>query len=430
MDGTGYIGQGSAQGVLSSREVAEICAAAVEAWRPDGRRLLLLVPDQSRTCPLDHIFRVLYPQLAGRAKALDFMVALGTHPPLSQGQIYRRFGITAEEHRRAFPRARFLNHAWQKREELVEVGQIPEAEIRELTGGRFEMEVAVTCNRRVREYDLLVIVGPVFPHEVVGFSGGNKYLFPGIGGPEIINFFHWLGAVITSPVVIGNMWTPVRRVVDRAAGMVPVERQALCMVVRDHALAGLYAGKPEAAWAAAVELSRQVHIRYFDRPFHTVLSCAPEMYADLWTAGKCMYKLEPVVADGGRLIIYAPHVREFSVTHGAVIRAVGYHIRDFFLSQWERYRSHPWGVLAHCTHVKGIGSFAGDVERPRIEVVLATGIPETECRAVNLGFLDYRTVRPADYEGRESEGVLCVPRAGEILYRWKNAPPALGGKSP
>jgi nickel-dependent lactate racemase len=261
----------------------------------------------------------------------------------------------------------------------------------------------------------------------VGFSGGNKYLFPGIAGPEIINFFHWLGAVITNPVIIGNAHTPVRRVVDRAAAMLAVERRALCMVVKDHDLAGLYAGTAEDAWAAAAELSRQVHIRYFERPFQTVLSCAPAMYDDLWTGGKCMYKVEPVVADGGRVIIYAPHITEISAVHGRVLEEIGYHTRDFFVAQWERYRHHPWGVLAHSTHVKGVGTYAGGVERPRVEVVLATGIPEAVCRKVDLGYLDPRAIRPEDYAGREAEGVLRVPRAGEILYRWKHAPPSLGG---
>ena len=77
-------------------------------------------------------------------------------------------------------------------------------------------------NRRLFDYDQVIIVGPVFPHEVVGFSGGNKYLFPGVSGPEVLNFFHWLGAVVTNPMIIGNKWTPVRKVVDRAAAMVSV----------------------------------------------------------------------------------------------------------------------------------------------------------------------------------------------------------------
>jgi nickel-dependent lactate racemase len=151
------------------------------------------------------------------------------------------------------------------------------------------------------------------------------------------------------------------------------------------------------------------------------------MYDDIWTAGKCMYKLEPVVADGGTLIIYAPHVREISATHGSVIEEVGYHTRDYFLKQWDRFKHHPWGVLAHCTHVKGIGTFEHGVEKPRVEVVLATQIPPEACARVNLGYLDPDAVHPDDYANREQDGVLYVPKAGETLYRLTNAPPELGG---
>jgi lactate racemase len=421
------IGAGKADRLLTDADAVRICDRAVEAWQPDGKRILFVIPDHSRTCPLDQMFRLLYDRLAGRAKALDFLVALGTHPPLSESQIYRRVGITAEEHRGRFSRARFFNHEWKNPAQLFEAGRLARADTRAITEGRFELDVAVTCNRTVNNYDLLVVVGPVFPHEVVGFSGGNKYLFPGLAGQAIIDFFHWLGAVITNPVIIGNKWTPVRRVVDRAAAMLKVQRQALCMVVQEHRLAGLYAGTPEAAWSAAADLSRQIHIRYFDRPFHTVLSCAPEMYDDIWTAGKCMYKIEPVVADGGKVIIYAPHMTELSAVHGAVIHEIGYHTRDFFLQQWDRYSNYPWGVLAHSTHVRGIGTYTHGVEKPRVEVILASGIPESVCHQVNLGYMDYRSINPADYANRETEGVLYVPRAGETLYRWKDAPATLGG---
>jgi hypothetical protein len=123
------------------------------------------------------------------------------------------------------------------------------------------------------------------------------------------------------------------------------------------------------------------------------------------------------VADGGRLIIYAPHIREVSATHGDVIEKVGYHVRDFFVKQWDRYGEYPGGVLAHCTHVKGIGTYDDGVERPRVEVILATRIPPEQCRRINLGYMDPNSIRPEEYAGREAEGVLYVPKAGEILHR-------------
>lgn len=141
-----------------------------------------------------------------------------------------------------------------------------------------------------------------------------------------------------------------------------------------------------------------------------------------------MYKLEPVVADGGELIIYAPHIHEFSQTHDAAIRRIGYHVRDYFLGQWDRFKNEPWGIMAHSTHVRGVGTYENGVEKPRITVTLATGIPEEECLAVNLAYRDPATINPADYANREDEGILMVPSAGEMLYRLKKSPPwAAGG---
>lgn len=421
------VGLGCEDRLLTDSEVDATLRQAVEGLDLAGRRVLVIIPDHTRTAPIGRVFRIIYEVAGERAKQLDYLIALGTHPPLSQEMIYQRVEITAQEHRTTFPKVRFFNHLWRDPESLVEVGRLTRGEVGEITEGRFELEVAILVNRLVLDYDLLLIVGPVFPHEVVGFSGGNKYLFPGVAGQRIIDFFHWLGAVITNPAIIGRKWTPVRAVVDRAAAMVKTPKHCLALVVKGEGLAGIFSGPPEEAWSQAADLSQKVHIVYKERPYHTVLSCAPRMYDDIWTAGKCMYKLEPVVADGGKLIIYAPHVTEISASHGEVIEQVGYHTRDYFLKHWDKYQHFPWGVLAHCTHVKGIGTYENGIERPRVNVLLATGIPPEVCQQVNLGYLDPKTINPADYAGREHEGVLYVPKAGEILYRLKHAPPELGG---
>jgi nickel-dependent lactate racemase len=266
----------------------------------------------------------------------------------------------------------------------------------------------------------------VFPHEVVGFSGGTKYFFPGIGGPEIINFTHWLGALITNYDVIGAGYTPVRAVIDRGAALVDRPVTCLSLVVTHGGLAGLYAGSPQAAWEAAAALSDQRHIVHVDEPFARVLSVMPEMYADLWTAAKGMYKVEPAVADGGEVIIYAPHITEVSHTHGRLIDEIGYHCRDYFLGQWERFQHYPGGVLAHSTHVKGLGTYdaATGVERPRVTVTLATGISPERCARINLGYRDPRSIDVEAWVRREEEGTLVVPRAGEMLYRLRGGPQA------
>jgi nickel-dependent lactate racemase len=282
-------------------------------------------------------------------------------------------------------------------------------------------EVPVRLNKIIFDYDQLIICGPVFPHEVVGFSGGNKYFFPGIAGPEIINFTHWLGAVITNYKVIGAGYTPVRAVIDRAAAFIDKPKACFALVVTHTGLAGIYFGSPEEAWQSAAALSAQKHIVYVDKPYQRVLSIMPEMYDDLWTAAKGMYKMEPAVADGGEIVIYAPHITEVSYTHGKIIDEIGYHCRDYFMKQWDRFKRYPGSVLAHSTHVRGLGSYDPQTGREtlRIHVTLATRIPPERCARINLGYLDPGTIHIEDWQNREDEGILVVPRAGEMLYRIK-----------
>ena len=211
----------------------------------------------------------------------------------------------------------------------------------------------------------------------------------------------------------------MRRVLHRAAEFVVREKPLTClkMVMKGNDFHGLYIGDYLNAWEAAADLSTKLNIIYKPKPFKSVLSMPSERYDDLWTAAKAMYKTEPVIADGGEVIIYAPHLSEVSVTHGAQIERVGYHVRDYFVKQWEKFKDLPWTVLAHSTHVKGAGTFEDGVETPRIQVTLATGIPEEVCRKINLGYRDYRTLEPENWQNREDEGYLFVEHAGETLYR-------------
>ena len=407
---------------LSHSDVAQLVADSCPLDECRNQRVVLIIPDSTRTCPVGLLFQTIYAHLRGWVRGLDVMIALGTHQPMSEEAICERLDISLDQRRSDYAAVGFINHEWDNPAALQKIGVISESEISELSGGLFAMDVPVEINSKVLGYDRILICGPVFPHEVVGFSGGNKYLFPGVSGPEILNFFHWLGAVVTNPMIIGNKWTPVRKVVDRAAALVPIPKTCLAMVVDHGHLAGLFCGSPEAAWDAASELSKQLHIEYKEKPFHTVLSCAPPMYDELWVGGKCMYKLEPIVADGGELIIYAPHIHEISLTHGKLIRHIGYHCRDYFLKQWDRFKDLSWGVIAHSTHVRGIGTYENGIEQCRVKVTLATGIPEDVCHSVSLGYRDPRSISLADFQDREEEGILHVPKAGEMLFHLRQRP--------
>ena len=403
--------------------VNELVAQAFRAADYQGRRVLVIVPDGTRSGPIDRVFKALHQAIGDVTSAFDVLVALGTHQPMSEAAICTLLGLSAEDRASKFASVKLLNHEWDNPQALVQVGVLQADEVHAFSGGLFAMDVPVQVNRHIFSYDETVIVGPVFPHEVVGFSGGNKYLFPGVSGAQILNFFHWLGAVVTSPKTIGVANTPVRQVVDRAAAMVKTNKRCLALVVEGPRLAGLFIGPPEQAWQQASQLSERLHITYKEKPFHKILSCVPAMYDDLWTGGKGMYKLEPVLADGGELIIYGPHIHEVSATHNETMLAVGYHCRDYFLKQWDRFQHLPWGVLAHATHVRGGGTFEDGVERCRVKVTLATSIPPDVCARINMGYLDPATVQTQDFAGREEQGVLLVPTAGEILFRLKPSLP-------
>ena len=413
---------------VSPGQVAEMVAQACPAKDYKNKKVLVIVPDGTRTAPVGLLFKKLFQQIGEATAQFDILIALGTHQAMSEAAICERLDISLAERGSAYGKVRFFNHAWDNPEALLRIGTISAKEISDLSGGLFAMEVPVDVNKLLFNYDQVMIVGPVFPHEVVGFSGGNKYLFPGVGGPEILNFFHWLGAVVTNPMIIGNKWTPVRKVVDRAGALVTIPKLCFCMVVEKGELAGLFAGTPETAWDKASDLSRQLHITYKDRPFKTVLSCVPKMYDELWTGGTGMYKLEPVVADGGELIIYGPHITEVCVAHGKTLLEVGYHCRDYFLKQWDKFKHYPWGVLAHASHVYGIGTYEKGIEKPRVRVTLATGIPESVCRQINLGYRDPKTINMEDFADKEAEGVLLVRKAGEMLYHLKKQPKWAGGE--
>jgi nickel-dependent lactate racemase len=412
---------------LSEEQVTDFVTAALADAALDGASVCLVVPDGTRSCPLPLLLGVVCDALKGRAREVTVVVALGTHQAMSEEHLARHLGYTAEDSEATYPGWRILNHESWLPDTFTTLGTIGVDRMAELTGGLMtDTSVEVRINRYVADADVAIVVGPVFPHEVVGFSGGNKYFFPGVSGQELIDLSHWVGALITSAEMIGTRGvTPVRALVNEAAAMIPARRLALCLVVASgtdtlHAAAF---GTPEDAWAACAAVSAETHVTYRDAPVRRVLSIMPTKYEDIWTAAKGFYKLEPIVADGGEVIIYAPHITEISVMHPH-ISEIGYHNRDYFLGQWERFRDQPWGDLAHSTHLRGQGTWDADNgELNRVTVTLATGIPEAVVRAVNLNYLDPAGVDIAAYEA--DPDTFVEPHAGEVLYRLRQL-----GRSP
>lgn len=399
---------------LTVADLRAVIDAACRAAVPRAARVLLIVPDATRTFPLPQFFRLIERELAGRVSMLTVLVALGTHQPMSDEALRRHLGLAS--HRPVCP-LRVLNHRWDTDATFVTLDTISADEASRLSGGLLAVEVPVRINRLVLEHDVLLVCGPVFPHEVAGFSGGSKYFFPGISGQEVIDFTHWLGALLTSYAVIGRADTPVRAAIERAAAAIPREKLFCCAVVDSAGTHGVYMGAPEPAWRAAAAHSARLHVTYCDHPYRRALAIMPTLYDDLWTGAKGMYKLEPVIADGGEIVIYAPHIAEVSYTHGRLLDEIGYHVRDYFVAQWERFRSYPWGVLAHSTHLRGVGTYQDGVERPRIRVTLATAIPEERCVRLGLGYSDPVSIDLASWRAAADDDLLFVPHAGERLFR-------------
>lgn len=400
--------------MLTEEEIFKICKEEIEKRDFRNKKIIVIIPDTTRSGPTNLFFKFLIEILLKKVKKLDFLIALGTHPSMSQDKVKEFLQLDGEE--------KFVNiyqHQWDIQENLKKIGVIDKEKVRKITNGLMNEDIEIKINSIIFDYDEIIIYGPVFPHEVVGFSGGYKYFFPGISGPEFLHKFHWLGALITNPKVNGFKKTPVRDLINLATEFIKINKTLICSVIKDKKVYGLFIGNND-AWEKAADLSSQLNIKYVDKPYKLVISIAPEMYEDIWTAGKCMYKLEPVVEDDGKLIIYAPHVKEVSYTHGEYIKKVGYHTRDYFLKQWDKFKDFPGCILAHSTHVKGIGTFLNGIEKARIEVILATGIPESTCRKINLGYTDYKKINIEEFKNRENEGILVVENAGEVLYRLKS----------
>lgn len=386
-------------------------------------RVLVLIPDHTRTLPLPFLFREVVDILHD-VKQLDFMVALGTHPPLDETALCRLVGINTEERKTTYQHIGLFNHDWQHPDTLVEIGTLEQAQVQEIAGDVWHPslggDVPIRINRAILDYDHILILGPTFPHEVVGFSGGAKYLFPGISGAEMINTTHWLGALMTILDTIGIKETPMREMIHQAAEYITTPITLVSMVIVGEGLAGLFIGDHLTAWSNAADLSSERHIQWVDKPFQRVLSKAPSMYDELWTASKAMYKLEPAIADGGEVIVYAPHLDKVSDVHGKYIYQAGYHVRDYYLKQWEKFKDIPLGVLAHGTHLRGSGTYHEGVEQARIKVTLASQISAADCEQLALGYMNPNDIQPTDWQGQEENGILYVPKAGEILYRLRS----------
>ena len=414
-----FSGAGSAAADFSPRELRAILEQSMMSIAP-GARVLAIIPDKTRDDNTDLLFPFAAEILAARKIAqLDALVAQGTHAPMTVDEKRSKIGGTSVP-----GLGDIYDHQWNVPEELVTLGQLSGDRVRDLTGGLLTEAVSINLNRRLGPgvYDTIIIFSSTVPHEVAGFAGGAKYLFPGVAGPDLTHATHWLGALASIENVIGRIETPTRHMIEAAADFVAAQIVTLNSVItrekdnrlRTHAL---FAGDFRQAFRRAAEVSRQVHIKYTGRKYRRVVALLDEHYDELWVGGKASYKLGGIIKEGGELIIYAPHLRSISETHGRLIEKYGYapldRVREMVALSAELQNN--LAVAAHLAHV----SYAGQRDEmgrviPRYRITMASALDEETCRRVHLGFMDYRRFRREDYES--DSDTLIVERAGRDLY--------------
>ncbi len=415
-------GYGSPESDLNNSELRSIVENALGKISADSK-ILAIIPDKTRDDNTDVLFPLAIEILAAKGlKKLDALVAQGTHSPMNAAEKHAKIGVGNGETIPGF--GKIFDHRWDCPQELVTIGELSAEKVSRLTGGLIEKSVPLTVNKLLARgnYDVILQFGATMPHEVAGFAGGAKYFFPGVAGAELTHATHWLGALATVENVIGRIETPTRHLIEAAADFIPAEIISFTGVVsrncenrlQTHAL---FTGDFRLALRCAAAVSRHVHIKYTGRKYQRVVALLDEHYEELWLGGKASYRLGAIVKNGGELIIYAPHLRCISETHGEMIERYGYApleiVRELVAQSGELQQN--LCVAAHLTQV----AFAGMTDKngkivPRYRITLASQIDAKTCHQVNLGFLDYREFRREDYEN--DADTLIVERAGRDLY--------------
>jgi nickel-dependent lactate racemase len=417
----GVAGKGHPNFDLTPDELRQILTESLSTL-PPGSSVLAIVADQTRDDNTDILFPIAAQTLEkGKIRKLDVLIAQGTHAPMSERDKLSKIGARGMEGGPAL--GDIFNHDWADPNKLVTIGTLEASRVREITGGLIDHSIALRVNRLLTpgRYDTILIFGATLPHEVAGFSGGAKYFFPGVAGPELTHATHWLGALAGIEKVIGRVETPTRHLFEAAADRVSARVISLNSVVtRDHdriRTHALFCGDFRQAVRQAAEVSRHVHIKYTGRKYKRVIALLDHHLNDLWVGGKASYRLGPVIEENGELIIYAPHLTSLSDVHGSLFKRYGYapieKIREL-VAESEELRQNLC-VAAHLAHVSFAGRRLDDGRIvPRYSIRLASGIDENTCRQVNLGYIDPGRFRREDYEG--DGDTLVVEQAGRDLY--------------
>lgn len=322
-----YFARGGPAERLDERVQLEAFEELFRAWGRPLRRVLLLPPDHTRlNSGAGPLTRLLYHRLAPGTQ-VDILPAIGTHNPMEPADLDLMFGPT-------IPRDRFLVHDWRHR--IRRVGEIPGERLHAWSDGRVDYPVRIEVSEQLfAGYDLILSLGQIVPHEVVGMANYTKNVVVGTGGADTINKSHFLGAVCGMEGIMGRTDSPVRRLFNHAAatflGELPIV-YALTVMQREAAtgsmaMRGLFIGDDDATFARGAALARQVNLDLLDRPLRKVLvHLDPAEFKSTWLGNKAVYRTRMAMADGGELIVLAPGLREFGEDReiDRLIRKYGY----------------------------------------------------------------------------------------------------------
>ncbi|MGB0766471.1 MAG: lactate racemase domain-containing protein [Phycisphaeraceae bacterium] len=393
-----YVSTGNAKDVISEAALhAHLDRYIVEQIEAKGvKRLLILPPDHTRLNSMaGPITAYLWDKLSETVH-IDLMPALGTHVPMTEAQCRMMFGDR-------IPIDRILPHRW--RDDLIELGELPAEFLGELSEGKLVEPMQVAVNKRLFEgdYDLILSIGQVVPHEVIGLANYTKNVMIGVGGKDTIDKSHFLGAVCGMESIMGRADTPVRRALN--AGFDRFVRPALnvqfilTVIGPDenfnNVLRGLYIGDDDATFEAAGELSREVNFDVFDEPLdRCVVYLDPEEFHTTWLGNKAVYRTRMAMADGGELIILAPKLSGFGEDPGidTLIRRHGYKGTNHTLKAIEDdpEMAGNLSAAAHLIHGTSEGRF-------KITYCPGDGVTRDEIESVGFDYRAYDDAR-AQYD--------------------------------
>jgi nickel-dependent lactate racemase len=319
-----YCAVGGVDRELTEGELGELLTAALDKLGPRAR-VMAVPPDLTRIhSQAGPLTRMAYQYYGDRLAAV--LPALGTHAPLRPEQIRHMFGDVPQE--------RFLVHNW--RTDIETLGEVPAEYIREQSEGKLDYAWPAQVNKHIAHggFDLILSIGQVVPHEVIGMANYNKNILVGTGGREGINRSHYLGAVYGMERIMGRAENPVRNVLNYAADRflkhLPIVYVHTVVGRKDDgelAVRGLYIGDDQECFLRAAELSVQVNFEHLDEPIRkAVVYLDPHEFHSTWLGNKAVYRTRMALADGGELIILAPGVREFGEDKriDELIRLYGY----------------------------------------------------------------------------------------------------------